>query len=299
MKLDFVAENAVPDSSRINSFPSSFHVPTGKALDWVLSMCWDDLFLWLSLTKKMVGFGFADFPCFCSFSSWLWGSLARKKGGEKLDWGLNAYKEMPAHLVFVKMCTSAQRRSETGCFTLLWQDTQQAKWPKQIKPHAHFNQGLYSLSQVKSPTNVLAWVAVNLSFCKEQALRFSKAVLLISIKGLEKQRLEEGRGSLILGRGPRKTRCLGGGSIDTLGIEKVSNASCRAPQRMRVSDAFVSLYGKMIARGFTRLGKAAASFHITLTAELESAEPLFAGVESPSWLYSSPLHGPVCSLHIC
>lgn len=208
----------------------------------------------------MVGFGFADFPCFCSFSSWLWGSLARKKGGEKLDWGLNAYKEMPAHLVFVKMCTSAQRRSETGCFTLLWQDTQQAKGPKQIKPHAHFNQGLYSLSQVKSRTNVLAWVAVNLSFCKEQALRFSKAVLLISIKGLEKQRLEEGRGSLILGRGPRKTRCLGGGSIDTLGIEKVSNASCRAPQRMRVSDAFVSLYGKMIARGFTRLGKAAASF---------------------------------------
>lgn len=45
----------------------------------------------------------------------------------------------------------------------------------------------------------------------------------------------------------------------------------------------------MIARGFTRLGKAAASFHTTLTAELESAEPLFAGTQSPGWLYRSPL----------
>lgn len=125
-------------------------------------------------------------------------------------------------------------------------------------------------------------------------------MLLISIRGLEKQRPEEGRGSLILGRGPRTTRCLGGGSIDTLGREKVSNASCRALQRMRVSDAFVSLYGKMIARGFTRLGKAAVSFHTTLTAELESAEPLLAGSRKPQpAVQLSAASRPVCSLHIC
>lgn len=102
-------------------------------------------------------------------------------------------------------------------------------------------------------------------------------MLLISIRGLEKQRMEEGRGSLILGRGPRKTRCLGGGSIDTLGIEKVSNASCRAPQRMRVSDAFVSLYGKMIARGFWA-GKAAAAPH-SPGCRAGAGRALFAGGE--------------------
>lgn len=50
---------------------------------------------------------------------------------------------------------------------------------------------------------------------------------------------------------------------------------------MSVSDAFVSLYGKMIERGFTGLGKAAASFHTTLTAELKSEELLLAGSGKP------------------
>lgn len=174
MKLDFVAEKAVPDYSRINSSPSSYHVHTGKAHDWVLSMCWDNLFLWLSPTKRWFVLVSLISPAFCPFSSWLWGSLARKKGGEKLDWGLNAHKCMPAHSVFVKMCTSPQRRRETGCFTLLWQeDIQQAKRPRQIKPHTNFNQGLYSLSQVKMFGLELL---LNLSFCKERALGFSKAV---------------------------------------------------------------------------------------------------------------------------
>lgn len=90
-----------------------------------------------------------------------------------------------------------------------------------------------------------------------------------------------------------------GGSIDTLGIEKVSNASCRAPKRMSVSDAFVSLYGKMIERGFTRLGKAAASFHTTLTAGLEWEEPLFAGSRKPRRAGRLSSAGrPVCFLHV-
>lgn len=76
-------------------------------------------------------------------------------------------------------------------------------------------------------------------------------------------------GSLILGRGPTKLRCLGGGSIYTLGREQVLGASCREPTRTGVSDPFVSLYGKMIARGFAGLGKAAACFHTTLPAELK------------------------------
>lgn len=159
MKLDFVAEKIVPGYSGINSSPflpcarwQGFRLGTEHVLRQSVPLAFS--------YTKMDGFGFIDFLCFCSFSSWLWGSLARKKDGEKLDCGLNARKGMPARLVFVKMCTSPQRRRETGCFALLWQDTKQEKWPKQIKPHTNFNQGLYSLSQVKSLTNVWVWVAV-------------------------------------------------------------------------------------------------------------------------------------------
>lgn len=161
MKLDFVAEKIVPGYSGINSSPSSYHVHAGRALDWVLSMCWDNLFLWLSLTQRWMALVSLISPAFFHFPPDYGGAWQeRKKDGEKLDCGLNARRGMPARLVFVKMCTSPQRRRETGCFTLLWQDTKQEKWPKQIKPHTNFNQGLYSLSQVKSLTNVWVWVAV-------------------------------------------------------------------------------------------------------------------------------------------
>lgn len=66
-EIGFCSRKSSSWYSRINSFPSSYHVHIGKALDWVLSMCWDNLFLWLSLRKRWLVLVSLISPAFVRF----------------------------------------------------------------------------------------------------------------------------------------------------------------------------------------------------------------------------------------
>lgn len=66
-EIGFCSRKSSSWYSRINSSPSSYHVHTGKALNWVLSMCWDNLFLWLSLRKRWLVMVSLISPAFVRF----------------------------------------------------------------------------------------------------------------------------------------------------------------------------------------------------------------------------------------
>lgn len=110
----------------------------------------------------------------------------RKKGGGKQG-ALDAHKDKSADLLLIKIHTSPPRERQLfSLFSGLSQrQSSQATDPNQMLLFSQPGEERYKRLALQI-----------LSFCIARPLSFSRAVLLISIRGLKKQRLEEVGGGI-------------------------------------------------------------------------------------------------------